>query len=73
MPASGGKRDPPAKAMPASGGSSSRSFASGAVQSKSSGSKGAEAEKGKGKGKWKTLASGRSIHPDARYSHPSRL
>ena len=39
-----------------------------AVQSKSSGSKGAEAEKGKGKGKWKTLASGRSIHPDARYS-----
>ena len=73
MPAFGGKRDPPAKAKPASGGSSSRSFWSGAVpvQSKSSGSKGAE--KGKGKGKWKgILASGRSIHLTARYSqqHP---
>ena len=69
MPASGGKRDPPAKAMPASGGKRDPP----AVQSKSSSSKGAEAEKGKGKGKWKTLASGRIIHPDARYSHPSRL
>ena len=66
----------PAKAMPASGGSSSRhSFWSGAVQSKSSGSKGPEKGiwKGKGKGKpGKLLPSGRSIHPTARYSqqHP---
>ena len=66
MPASGGKRDPPAKAMPASGGKRDPP----AVQSKSSSSKGAEAEKGNGKlpAEWKTLASGRSIHPDARYS-----
>ena len=79
-PASGGdeddeddKRDasPLAKVVPASGGSSSRhSFWSGAVQSKSAGSKAAEKGKWKGKGKGKPgkLASGGSIHPTARYS-----
>ena len=80
----GDKRDasPLAKVVPASGGSSNRhSFWSGAVQSKSKGSKGAEKgmswlRKGKGKGKREPgkLASGSIIHPTARYSqqHPQQ-
>ena len=74
----GDKRDasPRAKLVPASGGSSSRhSFWSGAVQSKSKGSQGAE------KGEWKSMGKGKpgklapgSIHPKARYSqqHPQQ-